>query len=337
MSVRVDSSSWIPGAIVVGNRGFGILGASIPATGDNGASFLHNDLSLPADNGKEICGRITSWPTNGTLVANENGAFTYTPLSDGQDSFAYQLKVDGANVGSPTTVSLQVGSPLASFAITTADTAAAFAARVLPVAAFNLSTDPATFAGGAGTLAAAAFNITTEGATPALSAVSKPIAAFNLSTGSATFAGGAGTTTSAGFNLQTADATFSGGATVRPLAAFSGVTADAVFVGGASIAGAPATASFAATTADATASFSAEVVGPAASECVFSVSLADVVFAGSASGGGAFTGSLSDADVARIAAAVLQAIASLQVGTPLQVQVVNSGAVASDVWGFTLP
>jgi hypothetical protein len=108
MSHRYDTA-WIAGAHLYGDSGLGVLGADIPATGDNGASFLYNDLSLPADSGKEICGRITSWPTNGTLDADETGAFTYTPFSDGLDSFTYQLKVDGADVGAPATVTLQVG------------------------------------------------------------------------------------------------------------------------------------------------------------------------------------------------------------------------------------
>lgn len=218
MSIRVDSSSWIPGAIVVGNRGLGILADNIPATGDAGPSFLFNDVALPADSGKEVCGRVTSWPSAGTLVAYEDGSFEFSGAPDGTYSFAYSLLVDGASQGTGTGT-LQVGSPVATF---------------------------------------------------------------------------------------------------------TQATSGAVFAGGASLAGAPATASFAATTADATASFSAEVVGPAVSECGFSVSLDAAVFAGSASGGGTFTGSLSDADIARIAAAVLAALnattGTRTVGQHLQIQ-----------------
>ena len=59
-------------------------------------------------------------------------------------------------------------------------------------------------------------------------------------------------------------------------------------------------------------------------------------YAATVANGGSFTGSLSDEDIARIAAAVLQAIASLQAG-PIPVVVANRDQIAADVWGFTLP
>lgn len=215
MSIRVDSSSWIPGSIVVGNRGLGVVAENIPSTGDAGASFLFNDLSLPADNGKEICGRITTWPTNGTLVADENGAFIYTPLSDGADSFAYQLKVDGVDVLVPVTVGLQAGSPVASFAQITGDTAAVFGAVSKPTAAFALSTDSTTFAGGAGTTTSAGFS---------------------LQTADTTFSGGAivtGAPASAEFNIQLEGAVGGFNARSSPVSSFVQSTADAIWLGGA--------------------------------------------------------------------------------------------------------
>ena len=354
MSIRVDTSSWITGAIVVGNRGLGVLGASIPATGDNGASFLYNDLSLPADNGKEICGRITSWPASGTLAAYEDGSFDFSGAADGTYSFQYTLLVDGVSNGTGT-VSLQVGSPVTSFAITTADAAAAFAARVSPVAAFNLSTGSATFAGGAGTLAAAAFSVTTEGATSALSArvvpqasvaittgdalaafsgTSKPVAVFSLSPADVTFTGGGGTIAAGSFTLVTSDATFTGSAETRPRGQV-GVTLDnVVFSGGATPAGTPATCYFTITTDDAVSAFNGEVL-PAGASGSFAITLGNAAASFSAIGQAPTGLTLSQADIDAIAAAVLQALASLQPGV-VQVNVTNPDQIAAGVWGFTV-
>lgn len=109
MSLRIDATEWISGALLIGETGLGVLAENIPSTGTSGASYLYNDLSLPADNGKEICGRITSWPSAGTLYAYEDGSFSFTGAPDGAYSFAYQLYVDGVATGSPTTVDLTVG------------------------------------------------------------------------------------------------------------------------------------------------------------------------------------------------------------------------------------
>jgi hypothetical protein len=137
MSHRFDAP-WISGAHLYGNAGGGVIGSLIPATGDNGAGYAYNDLSLPADNAKEVCGRITTWPSNGTLFAYEDTSFEYTALSDGTDSFQYQLYVDGAAVGSPTTVTLLTGSsPVTITALLGTATASGLSAAV--VSAFTLS------------------------------------------------------------------------------------------------------------------------------------------------------------------------------------------------------
>lgn len=78
--------------------------------GAYGAGYAYNDLDLPTDNGKEICGRITSQPSAGTLYANEDTSFTFSGASDGVYTFNYQLYVDGVSTGSPTTVTLYVGA-----------------------------------------------------------------------------------------------------------------------------------------------------------------------------------------------------------------------------------
>ena len=107
MSVRVDATSWISGAVLIGDAGLGVFGSEVPSTGESGPGYIYNDLSLPADANKEVCGRITTWPTNGVLYAYEDSSFTYTGTTD---TFQYQLYVDGVAIGSPSTVYLNVGS-----------------------------------------------------------------------------------------------------------------------------------------------------------------------------------------------------------------------------------
>ncbi len=108
MSLRVDTSSLITGALVCGDRGLGVLGSDIPSDGDAGAGYIYNDLTLPADASKEVCGRITSWPSSGTLFAYEDTSFEFTGAPDGRYTFGYTLYVDGVSSGSAT-VTLDVG------------------------------------------------------------------------------------------------------------------------------------------------------------------------------------------------------------------------------------
>ena len=109
-SLRIDTSEWISGALLIGDAGLGVLGSDIPSSGDNGAGYAYNDLSLPADADKEICGRITTWPSAGTLFAYEDTSFDFSGAPDGVYTFEYQLYVDGVATGDPTTVTLTVGA-----------------------------------------------------------------------------------------------------------------------------------------------------------------------------------------------------------------------------------
>lgn len=109
MSLRVDTSSLIPGSLVCGDSGHGVLAEMIPSGGDSGPGYAYDALLFPADNGKEVRGRIVSWPLAGTLTAYEDTSFTfYGP--DGDYSFAYQLYLDGVAVGTPAVVTLNVGA-----------------------------------------------------------------------------------------------------------------------------------------------------------------------------------------------------------------------------------
>lgn len=107
--IRFDTTPWLPGAVLFGNAGFGVRGDQIASSGTAGPGYAYNDLSLPADAAKEICGRITTWPTAGTLDAGEDTGFTFT-APDGSYFFNYQLYVDGVATGTPTRVDLAPGS-----------------------------------------------------------------------------------------------------------------------------------------------------------------------------------------------------------------------------------
>ncbi len=155
MSQRFDAAL-ISGAHLYGGAGLGVLGSLIPATGDSGAGYTYNDLSLPADNAKEICGRITTWPVSGTLTAYEDTSFEFT-APDGAHSFAYQLYVDGVATGSPETVSLYVGSvPVTISASTGTAVASGFSSGVSASTTIAASLGAATAMGYQANLSSAA-------------------------------------------------------------------------------------------------------------------------------------------------------------------------------------
>lgn len=191
MSIRVDTVSLISGAIVCGNRGLGVIGSLIPASGDHGPGYTYNDLSLPADNDKEICGRITTWPTGGALTAYEDTSFEYSGTTD---TFQYQLYVDGVAVGTPATVTLQVGAATAQISVTS---------------------DSSVFSG------AASVSYASSEAT--INAVSED----------SVFSGLAASIISALIESNSDDATFSGGAVVSAMVFFDSVSSDCIFSGSA--------------------------------------------------------------------------------------------------------
>lgn len=110
MTIRCDTTSLVAGGLVCSFPGLGVLAESIPSTGDSGASPLYNDLSLPADNGKEIRMLFTSVPA-GTLRCDDYGRLSYDN-ADGSYQALYQLYVDGIAVGSPATIDFQIGATI---------------------------------------------------------------------------------------------------------------------------------------------------------------------------------------------------------------------------------
>lgn len=124
MSVRVDTTSLITGACVVGNRGLGLPGSVIrgaTATGAHGPGFLYNDLTS-SDDGKEIRGLIVTPPSSGVFIAYEDGSFSLAGAGDGAYSFTYRLYVDGADLGTTTaSVTLGASTATATVSVSVAD------------------------------------------------------------------------------------------------------------------------------------------------------------------------------------------------------------------------
>ena len=123
MSLRIDTAELISGAYVIGETGLGVLGSAVPSTGEHGASYLYNDLSLPADDGKEIRGLIVTPPSDGTFYAWEDGSFSLIGAADGEYTFVYRLFVDGVD-GGTATATITIGDGLTGAAVLAGITAA---------------------------------------------------------------------------------------------------------------------------------------------------------------------------------------------------------------------
>lgn len=190
MSIRVDTVSWIPGAIVVGNRGLGVLADDLPSEGDSGDSYLFNDVTLPEDSGKEICGRIITRPSAGTLYAYEDGSFEFSDAPDGICSFQYQLYVDGAASGTGT-VSLQVGASTVTISATAANATFSGAAGSGAAVSIDAVADASIFSGGAVSIPASSglISATTDAAKFSGMANVAPVAMISAQSAAAVFNG----------------------------------------------------------------------------------------------------------------------------------------------------
>ena len=121
MSIRVDSSSLIAGAVVVGDPGLGVLAELVPSTGEHGPGIASTWLG-PAEAGKEVRVLITQWPEVGSLFVWEDTSFEY----NGPGGTAYaQLYVEGQPVDTPQTVTVTVGATTS----VSADVSAAYGIR----------------------------------------------------------------------------------------------------------------------------------------------------------------------------------------------------------------
>ena len=321
MSIRVDTASWIPGAIVVGNRGLGVLAEDIPSEGDNGASFLYNDISLPADSGKEICGRITTWPSAGALYAYEDGSFEFSGAPDGQYSFNYQLYVDGVASGTGT-VSLQVGASTVTISATTAAAVFAGSAGCGAAVSIDAVADASVSSGSSGSGSAASISALADAALFAGGAFVSPKAQIAAAVADAVFSGGAVPiqNSSALISALAESSVFSGGVVVAPRVSISVTTDDARFIGVASVG---ASVSISASTDDAVFSGGASIVGaiwPDPANVLLGVTYGPTGadYTGTATGG-------SGPSAESIAAAVLAALQATTI--PVNIKQVNDVTV----------
>ena len=110
-SCTVDAEDW-QGAdsCTIGDVGGGLLGSEIVVGG-----FLYNDLTLPADAAKEICGRVTYWPPGLNLRTDEDGGLIASG-ADGTYTAMYQLYVDYAVTGPETPITFTFGALSAAVA-----------------------------------------------------------------------------------------------------------------------------------------------------------------------------------------------------------------------------
>ncbi len=93
-SVRFATSSWLPGAVLFGDAGFGVPGSTVPSSGVHGPAYTFPLLTSPADDNVEICGRLGALPSGLTLVAYENTSF-YASGPDGTYHVPFTLYRDG--------------------------------------------------------------------------------------------------------------------------------------------------------------------------------------------------------------------------------------------------
>lgn len=135
MSLRVDTSSLIAGAVVCGNRGLGVTGAVIratTATGTHGAGWLYDDWDDSGDDAKEFRLLVETPPADGELFVYEDGSFSWAPDSTGTRTCVARLFVDGADQGAETnTLVSGDGSATGAMSATEATDTAAVSGSVL--------------------------------------------------------------------------------------------------------------------------------------------------------------------------------------------------------------
>ncbi len=184
MTLRIDVVDWITGKLVIGNTGLGVKGSLIPSTGEDGASILYNDITLPADNDKEIRALVLTWPSAGYLFVYEDGSFSFTGAPDGTYTFTYQLYIDGTATGGVSTVTLNVGSGLNANGVSVATTTASITTQIrMAAGAFSVATSSASLTT-AINLAANAVSVAS--ATAELNVTTSPIYADAVSRSVAT-------------------------------------------------------------------------------------------------------------------------------------------------------
>lgn len=126
------SSGWLSSAYA----GHGILGSTIPTTGDNGGSPVLNDSVTPSS---EYRWALETAPVSGSLSLFEDLTFEYSNTTDGFYSFVYRLWQDGVSQGTAT-VSLQIGPSLVVVSATTGGASGSVSAHSTASCTINATT-----------------------------------------------------------------------------------------------------------------------------------------------------------------------------------------------------
>lgn len=86
-SVRMDTVPLIPGAVIMGVPGLGVLASQVPSTGPGGyAPFGFEDLEA-GDEDAEVRWEILDWPSAGVLEPFEDSSFLFTGAQPGTYQF----------------------------------------------------------------------------------------------------------------------------------------------------------------------------------------------------------------------------------------------------------
>ena len=256
--------------------GLGILGSAIPATGDNGGSPVLNDGISPT---KEYRWALVTPPASGTITLYEDLSFEFSGAANGIHSATYRLWEDGVDQGTAT-ITLQVGPSYTTIAVTLDNLVGSLASVPVPRTAIS-----ATLANVFGSIASQVSPKTSINATLAniVGAVASYPSGSTITTINATLDGVTG-------SLSSESAPVTGIAAV--LGNITGSLASKV---------SPVT-TITATLDHVTGAVSCYPTGSAFTQ--INAVLGDVLGNLVSSSSGSFTGSLSDADIARIVAAL---------------------------------
>lgn len=113
-TLRFASAPLEPGKLLFARfGGFGVLGSELPTSGEQGPSFLLDDLDA-GDDSTEIRPRITAVPSAGTFSADEFGAFALLGAPVGTYTFRYRPIVGVTELGEATeTIAIGGATPVA--------------------------------------------------------------------------------------------------------------------------------------------------------------------------------------------------------------------------------
>jgi hypothetical protein len=211
MSLRLSSSQSSHFVSLWG--GVGIPGSEVPLTGDNGGSPLANDGISPT---AEYRIETVTAPSAGALDVYPDTSYEFSGAPDGTYPWMYRVFEDSVDRGTATEY-LVVGSPVASFAVTTqlpVFSGSASVADASPETSFAVTTALPVFSGSAYVSAVTAFAVTTA----------LPVFSGSATTGDAAFA----------ITASTQLPAFAGGAHVSPVAVIATTTMLPTFYGSAS-------------------------------------------------------------------------------------------------------